>query len=217
MRWTQKEINEAIYMIKSGVNYVDIGLSLNRTANSVRNKLNEYGLNYKQFNQKEDKFCLNCSTKLENNKNTFCNHSCAATYNNKKRGTEIECLTCGEITKNYKFCSKKCSSDFQKNESFRRIDEGDVTLGVKRYKEYLIIKYGEKCMECGWCEVNKHSGKIPIELEHIDGNSDNNSLDNLKLLCPNCHSLTPTYGALNKGNGRTKRKEYRKKYREKLK
>ena len=49
-------------------------------------------------------------------------------------------------------------------------------------------------MDCGWCEKNKKTGNIPIQLEHIDGHSENNSLDNLKLLCPNCHSLTPTYG-----------------------
>jgi len=64
-------------------------------------------------------------------------------------------------------------------------------------------------MYCGWCEVNKVTGNVPIQLEHIDGDSKNNSLDNLKLLCPNCHSLTPTYGYLNKGNGRSERKKYR--------
>ena len=39
-------------------------------------------------------------------------------------------------------------------------------------------------MDCGWCEKNIVTNKVPIELEHIDGNSENNSLDNLKLLCP---------------------------------
>jgi len=62
-------------------------------------------------------------------------------------------------------------------------------------------------MECGWKEKNVVTGNIPIELEHIDGNSENNLLTNLKLLCPNCHSLTPTYKALNVGNGRHKRRE----------
>ena len=50
-------------------------------------------------------------------------------------------------------------------------------------------------------------GSIPTigSQSYIDGHSENNSLPNLKLLCPNCHSLTPTYGFLNKGNGRKKR------------
>jgi len=60
-------------------------------------------------------------------------------------------------------------------------------------------------MECGWCEVNRYSGNVPVELEHIGGNSENNSLENLKLLCPNHHSLTLTYKALNVGNGRHSR------------
>jgi predicted HNH restriction endonuclease len=39
-------------------------------------------------------------------------------------------------------------------------------------------------------------------MEHIDGNSSNNKVTNLCLLCPNCHSQTPTYKNKNKGNGR---------------
>jgi predicted HNH restriction endonuclease len=40
-------------------------------------------------------------------------------------------------------------------------------------------------------------------VEHIDGNYENDREKNLTLLCPNCHSLTPTFRALNRGNGRT--------------
>jgi hypothetical protein len=39
---------------------------------------------------------------------------------------------------------------------------------------------------------------IPLELDHIDGNHSNNNLSNLRLLCPNCHALTPTYRGKNK-------------------
>ncbi len=84
---------------------------------------------------------------------------------------------------------------------------GDTTLDFRQYKKYLIHKHGEECMECGWGETNPYSSKVPIELEHIDGDGSNNSLDNLKLLCPNCHSLTPTYKSLNIGKGRHKRRE----------
>ena len=61
-------------------------------------------------------------------------------------------------------------------------------------------------MKCGWSERNPITKKVPIQMEHIDGNSENNSIENLELLCPNCHSLTPTFGALNKGRGRKNRK-----------
>ena len=53
--------------------------------------------------------------------------------------------------------------------------------------------------------------KESLELEHIDGNAYNNSESNLSLLCPNCHSQTPTYKAKNKGNGRVERRERAKK------
>jgi 5-methylcytosine-specific restriction endonuclease McrA len=48
--------------------------------------------------------------------------------------------------------------------------------------------------------------KCPVEINHISGDSSDHSPGNLELLCPNCHSLTPTHGSLNNGNGRTHRK-----------
>jgi hypothetical protein len=46
---------------------------------------------------------------------------------------------------------------------------------------------------------------VPIEVEHIDGDWRNSRVENLTLLCPNCHSLTATYRGLNRGRGRAKR------------
>jgi hypothetical protein len=66
----------------------------------------------------------------------------------------------------------------------------------------LIAKYGERCSQCGWAERNPVTGKVPITIDHIDGDWNNNREENLRLLCPNCHSLTPTYQALNWGKGR---------------
>jgi len=146
-------------------------------------------------------------TKDEDRK--FCSQKCAASYNNRLRKSDRgNCLMC-QVSLRAKggkqFCSKSCEMEFRAK---ARIVLIELDLGIfseRTLKSYLIEKYGEKCMECGWCQVNPHSGKIPIELEHIDGDS-NNKLVNLKLLCPNCHSLTPTYKALNKGNGRKNRK-----------
>lgn len=73
-----------------------------------------------------------------------------------------------------------------------------------RIRKYLFDKYNSKCAVCGWGEINKYTGNVPLEVEHIDGNADNNRPENLTLLCPNCHSLTKTYRGANKGHGRKK-------------
>jgi Zn finger protein HypA/HybF involved in hydrogenase expression len=69
----------------------------------------------------------------------------------------------------------------------------------------LFKKYDNKCSKCGWGEMNEFTNKIPLEVEHIDGNSENNKEDNLTLLCPNCYSMTKTYKGANRGNGRHNR------------
>jgi len=75
-------------------------------------------------------------------------------------------------------------------------------------KKWLIEKFGEKCSRCEWSEINQKTKKVPIEMHHRDGNWKNNIPNNLCLLCPNCHSLTPTYRFGNVGNGREWSKEY---------
>lgn len=54
-----------------------------------------------------------------------------------------------------------------------------------------------KCEECGW-EKRSEDGRIPIELDHINGDRHDNRLENLRILCPNCHSLKPTHRGRNK-------------------
>lgn len=56
-----------------------------------------------------------------------------------------------------------------------------------------------KCELCGW---NKKSvdGRIPLELDHINGDRFDNRLVNLRILCPNCHSLQATHRGLNSKN-----------------
>lgn len=52
------------------------------------------------------------------------------------------------------------------------------------------------CEECGWKKVSD-DGRLPLELDHINGDSTDNRLENLRVLCPNCHSLKPTHRGRN--------------------
>ncbi len=71
-------------------------------------------------------------------------------------------------------------------------------------RNWLLKKAEYKCEECGWGEKNPLSGRVPLELDHIDGDHKNNRPENLRILCPNCHALTPTWKALNSNHNREK-------------
>lgn len=57
----------------------------------------------------------------------------------------------------------------------------------------------EYCELCGWAKMSQ-DGRIPLELDHINGNKTDNTIENLRILCPNCHSLQPTHRGLNSKN-----------------
>ena len=126
------------------------------------------------------------------------------------------CLNCGkELTdKRNKYCNNKCQIEYQYKEWVIRWKEGKESgisgsYSISRHlKRYLLEKFHYKCAKCGWGETNPYTNTLPLEVEHIDGNYQNNSEDNLILLCPNCHSLTATYKGANKGYGRKERKKY---------
>lgn len=62
-----------------------------------------------------------------------------------------------------------------------------------------LIKEGLKKEQCESCNNIMWLGnKIPLELEHVNGINNDNRLENIQLLCPNCHALTSTYRGKNK-------------------
>src|SRR3989338_9864231 len=123
------------------------------------------------------------------------------------------CLVCGKEPARsfYKYCSNACQIEFQFQSFIKDWKAGKVTglqsMGTvnPHIKRYLRRKSGDKCQLCGWSRVNVKTGRVPLVADHIDGNWRNNIESNLRLLCPNCDSLTPTYAGLNRGNGRSNR------------
>lgn len=146
----------------------------------------------------------------------------------KKYTDKRECLNCNKDfialshNKEQKFCSLSCSSKYKADEEYREYinkwKEGNVDGGrgamngygavSHHVRRYLFEKYKEKCAKCGWSERNEFTDSIPLEVEHIDGDSMNHKECNLTLLCPNCHSLTKGHST-SKGKGR---RYYRQKY-----
>lgn len=106
----------------------------------------------------------------------------------------------------------KCNEvyGFAKN----RISTEDILAGkypnIATYKLKLrLIREGyleDKCSICGWDKKPDGREFTPCELDHINGNPTDHRLENLRIICPNCHSLTETYrfrrGKTNESLGR---------------
>ena len=120
------------------------------------------------------KYCPYCGKEIPvgKNHNTYCNQECA---NAAKRENAINAWLRGE------------ESGTKKN--------GQLSQTIRNY---LLEQANYQCELCGWHEINTTTGKVPLEVHHVDGDYENNRPENLQVLCPNCHSLTPNFKALNK-------------------
>lgn len=157
-----------------------------------------------------NEFVVNSDTRIKR----FCSRSCSARYNNLARGKEYWCRECrSPLGLNARlYCSKKCEGEYRRKKTIQDWLDGKVfytsEYGVPQtIRRYLLELAGNKCsaLDCcvpgGWSGVNPKSGKSALTIDHIDGDATNNTPTNLRVLCPNCHSLTPTFGALNIGVG----------------
>jgi RNA polymerase subunit RPABC4/transcription elongation factor Spt4 len=96
---------------------------------------------------------------------------------------------------------KYCSNSCQQNHKYETVTKPLILEGKvsehRTLKNYIIKEFGENCKCCG--QDSRWNGLIlTFDLDHIDGNSDNNFPNNLRLLCPNCHSQQPTTKNRNK-------------------
>lgn len=107
----------------------------------------------------------------------------------KEFGIDISHFTGKAWNKGKKFSSKKPIELYLTNS----IKVSSNNLRKRLLKEKIFEYKCYSCSNTSWLDR-----PIPLELEHIDGNHYNNKLENLTLLCPNCHALTPTYRGKNK-------------------
>ena len=143
----------------------------------------------------------------KSHKTKYCSRSCYIRTHAVDRGL---CSSgCGKPIPRDRtcYCSRTCQRRHTRETRVARIEAGtyDPFSSLRPLRDYLVEKLGEKCTRCGWAQRNPYTRRVPIEVEHIDGDWKNNHLTNLTLLCPSCHSLTATFRGLNKGKGRAHR------------
>src|ERR1700683_179515 len=190
---------------------------------SFDSKAKALGLEWNKANQAKkisefelrQKFCLNCRKRIPYSKrrNDYCGHSCAVSVANRGRCRHgnakvmLPCKNCGDqIASKRQLCSQKCYSGFVWSRNIEYIENtglipgGVETSKVKFARRYLKRIFGWKCSICG---TEEWMGEIIyLILYNINGNSEDWSVQNVRLVCGNCDMQLPTYKGRNKGKGR---------------
>lgn len=140
----------------------------------------------------------NCNKKLIKHQKKYCSSSCAAIVNNigvVRNGNtpqKKKCLnvSCEKLTTNPKYCSSICSA--RRNNALVILGRASFTQA----RRYIMENWEYKCSFCG-IGPKWYGKSLTLQLDHINGDNKNNSLENLRWLCPNCHSQTETWGSKN--------------------
>ena len=134
----------------------------------------------------------------------FCSEFCArnfvSTQNRKEKNKKISLKLYGhKVSQEARERAGRHSSQTK----LRQLLEADFdSLTVESKKKRVIVEQDKACSRCG---IKEWMGTpLTLQVDHADGDTQNNQRENLRGLCPNCHSQTPTY--CGKGRGRGHRK-----------
>lgn len=141
------------------------------------------------YKRNPNTFCVICNkpiykrpSQLQLNKGrAFCGIACYGISSRKEK----PCVVCGKMLMahfNKKTCSRGCSNVLRTGIKYRIGRPKDKVVHYLALKKRLLKLRGDKCEKCDYNKI-----KI-LQVHHIDRNRENNSLDNLELICPNCHS-----------------------------
>lgn len=145
----------------------------------------------------------------------FCSRGCANTQVHSKETKEKIRKSVNAFCYNYtdeqreelSLRAKKTNStvlreywEKRKSEIDKELLEADFSsLSFERLRKRVLLEQDLKCNVCGLSDWNNKP--ISLELEHKDGDNQNNARENLEGLCPNCHSQTDTFRGRNKNGG----------------
>lgn len=141
--------------------------------------------------------CLFCKKPLSYEKkyNKFCSRQCNGKYSSQ---INQKFCPCGKPAWK-KYCSLQCQMNFQWIAIEKNIELNQCAQNKVQAKKYLLKKCGNICSICKNSEWMGQ--KIPLIIDHINGHSENHSLNNIRLVCGNCDMQLPTYKSKNRGNG----------------
>jgi len=97
---------------------------------------------------------------------------------------ETPCVVCGKpilAGLNKKTCSRSCANRHREGIKYKLNQPRSKVRAHKALKIRLLKIRGKKCEKCGY---NKHE---VLQIHHKDRNRSNNEIENLELICPNCH------------------------------